>query len=408
MTPWTDLRTHGLWLSAEFRRLLEFGLQAGLPAGGVGYLDDHGRVDPSQGVQTYVTARMAHVYCLGAMSGIPGCVPVADAALTGLLGRLVDTEAGGWYHGLCSDGSPDLGEGKSCYDHAFVMLAGATAVAAGRPMGQELLDRATTVFAEHFWDEDEGLVIDMWDRGFCVADSYRGLNATMHSLEAMLSVASVLEGEAAQQWLDRAERVTRFVAELADEHDWRLPEHFGPGWTPQLDLNRDRPDDQFKPYGATPGHGLEWSRLLVHTEAALGGDDTELLSAAMRLFDRAVADGWDVDGAPGFVYTTDWDGQPVVRERMHWIVAEAINAAAALYRRTGEPTYAEWYATWWDYASQFLMDRAGGSWWHELDPSNQPASDVWPGKPDLYHAVQATLVPMLPLWPMVAVSLRDM
>ena len=44
--------------------------------------------------------------------------------------------------------------------------------------------------------------------------------------------------------------------------------------------------------------------------------------------DRAVRDGWAVDGAPGFAYTTDWAGAPVVRTRMHWVAAEAIGAAA--------------------------------------------------------------------------------
>jgi len=408
MTPWTDLRSHGAWLQTEFRRLLDFGLKAGLPDGGAGYLDDRGEVDPTQGVQTYITARMAHVYCLGAMSGIPGCVPVADAALAGLSGRLADEESGGWFHGLLPDGTPDVNAGKSCYDHAFVLLAASTAVAAGRPSGTALLERASDTFLRHFWDDDEGLVIDTWDCGFTHPDDYRGLNATMHSVEAMLSVASVVGGGAADEWLDRVDRAARFVCELADDYDGRLPEHFGPGWTPRLELNKDHPDDQFKPYGATPGHGLEWSRLLLHTQAALGGGDEELLSAAMRLFDRAVTDGWDADGAPGFVYTTDWDGTPVVRDRMHWVVAEAINAAAVLYRRTGEALYAEWYAAWWDYASQYLMDRTGGSWWHELDSSNRPAATVWPGKSDLYHAAQATLVPVLPAWPMVAAALRDL
>ena len=43
-----------------------------------------------------------------------------------------------------------------------------------------------------------------------------------------------------------------------------------------------------------------------------------------------------------------------------------------------------------------------GSWHHELDTSNRPQASVWPGKPDLYHAVQATLIPRLPLAPILA------
>ena len=45
------------------------------------------------------------------------------------------------------------------------------------------------------------------------------------------------------------------------------------------------------------------------------------------------------------------------------------------------------------------MDFENGSWHHELDPANRPAATTWPGTPDLYHAVQATLIPRLPLAP---------
>ena len=121
-----------------------------------------------------------------------------------------------------------------------------------------------------------------------------------------------------------------------------------------LEHHRDQPDHPFQPYGATVGHGLEWSRLLLHLEAALGRRRAGLAAAGRRsrLFERAAADGWFVDGRPGFVYTTDWDGAPVVRDRMHWVTAEGIAAAAALHRRTGEPRFAEHARTWWAFAEE--------------------------------------------------------
>ena len=130
-----------------------------------------------------------------------------------------------------------------------------------------------------------------------------------------------------------------------------------------------------------------------------------LLPAAAALFDRAVLDGWAVDGADGFVYTTDWDGNPVVRDRMHWVVAEGIAAAAALPTRTGDDRYADLAATWWAYAERYLFDRTYGSWHHQLDASNQVIDTVWPGA-DLYHAVQATVIPRLPLAPSLATAAR--
>ncbi|MFP3713233.1 AGE family epimerase/isomerase [Puerhibacterium sp. TATVAM-FAB25] len=417
---WVTAPTHRAWLDAECRRLLAFGTRAGLPDGGAAYLDGTGAPDPAQGVQTWITARTAHVYSLGVLLGVPGSAPVADAALAGLAGRLRDADHGGWFHALDADGAPDRESGKSCYDHAFVLLAASSAALAGRPGATTLLADAADVYLGRFWDDAAGRPVDAWDVAFARADDYRGLNATMHSVEALLSVADAVEalegtqatsgataiGGGAAAWRERAARAARFVVELADAHHDRLPEHFGPDWAPDLDLNRDRPDDPFKPYGATPGHGLEWARLLLHVEAATGDDDA-LAATAVRLFDRAVADGWAADGAEGFVYTTDWDGTPVVRQRMHWVLAEAIGTAAALHRRTGERRFADRYAAWWDYAERYLLDRAAGSWHHELDPRNAPAATVWPGKPDLYHALQTTLLPRLPLAPMLARSLRE-
>jgi mannose/cellobiose epimerase-like protein (N-acyl-D-glucosamine 2-epimerase family) len=404
---WIALPSHRAWLDAEARRLLAFGRRIALAGGGAAYLQDDGVPDPAQGVQTWITARTVHVYALGVLLGIPGSGPIADAALAGLRGPLRDTTHGGWFHALDSAGVPDRAAGKSCYDHAFVMLAAASATLAGRPGGAELLADATGTFLEYFWDDAAGLVIDTWDAAFATAETYRGLNATMHSVEAMLSVADAVPPAEAAPWRDRVLRATRFVVQLAAAHGGRLPEHFGPDWTPDLELNRARPNDPFKPFGATPGHGLEWARLLVHTEAATGDTDCGLVETAVQLFERAVADGWAADGADGFVYTTDWDGAPVVRDRMHWVVAEAINAAAALYTRTGAVDYARWYATWWDYVERYVIDHKRGSWRHELDSANRPAATVWPGKPDLYHAFQATLVPRLPLTPMVARAIQE-
>jgi mannose/cellobiose epimerase-like protein (N-acyl-D-glucosamine 2-epimerase family) len=114
-----------------------------------------------------------------------------------------------------------------------------------------------------------------------------------------------------------------------------------------------------------------------------------------------------VDGADGFVYTTDWDGTPVVRDRLHWVLAEAIAAAAALRARTGDDRYAELAASWWGYAERYLFDRTYGSWHHQLDADNHAIDTVWPGKPDLYHAVQATVIPRLPLAPSMATAISS-
>jgi mannose/cellobiose epimerase-like protein (N-acyl-D-glucosamine 2-epimerase family) len=131
-----------------------------------------------------------------------------------------------------------------------------------------------------------------------------------------------------------------------------------------------------------------------------------LVPAAVALFDRAVSDGWYAEKG-GFAYTTDWDGTPVVERRFHWVVAEAIGVAATLERATGDSRFADWYAVFWEYARDVLIEPAGTGWLHEVDEDGTPVEQTWPGRADWYHAVQATLIPRLPLAPSLATALAE-
>ncbi len=389
-------------LTTEAHRLLDFGRNCGHPLGGAGYLDEHGRIDQSQPTHTWVTGRTVHSYALGHLLGRTGDLAVAEQAFDGLTGRLRDQKSGGWLSAVEDDGSsPDE---KACYAHAFVVLAASTASLVGIAGARELLGEALDVWQDRFFDADHEMFVDAWNRDFTELDPYRGVNGNMHAVEALLAAADVLDDAGLRH---QAFAITqRVIAENAEAHRWRIPEHFDTDWQPMLEHNRDRPDDRFQPYGATIGHGLEWSRLVLHLEAALGAQaPVWLRPAAVALYERAVDDGWAVDGADGFVYTTDWAGTPVVRDRMHWVLAEAIATATCLHERTGDPTFADHAGTYWAYAQQHLFDLELGSWHHQLDEQNRPIGTVWPGKPDIYHAVQAMLIPQLPLAPTLAAAL---
>ena len=168
----------------------------------------------------------------------------------------------------------------------------------------------------------------------------------------------------------RAGRIIDHVLGWAGDNNWRIPEHYSSDWVADLDCNKDKPDDQFKPYGATPGHGIEWSRLITQWALSTYKKTPEkaqpYIEAAENLFNRAIGDGWDSDGAPGIVYTTGWDGKPVVHDRMHWTLAEAINASACLYHVTGKQQYADNYAAFMQYLDEKVMDHVNGSWFHQV------------------------------------------
>jgi mannose/cellobiose epimerase-like protein (N-acyl-D-glucosamine 2-epimerase family) len=384
------------WLEQETRRLLAFGRLLPHPDGGAVWLDDDGRPDPTRPVLTWITARTVHVYALAHLLGVDGAREIAAQALRGLVGQLHDPVHGGWFAAVGPDGWDDA---KSCYDHAFVVLAGSSATVAGLEGGPALLEEALAVLDTRFWEPAAGMHADRWDRAWRTLDPYRGVNANMHAVEALLA-ASDATGD--PRWRDRALTIAGHVVdEWARGNGWRVPEHFDEHWQPRPMHNEDHPDDRFQPFGATVGHALEWSRLLLHLAAALGDPAPAWLrESAVSLFDRAVADGWSVDGAPGFVYTTDWDGAPVVHDRLHWVLAEGVGAAAALASATGDVArYQAPYREWWAFAEEHFIDRERGSWRHQLDRLNRPSATVWSGKPDIYHAAQATLIPRLPLAP---------
>ena len=374
-------------------RLLEFGRKFPSPGGSSYYLGDDGTPWTDRPRETWITSRMAHVYSIGSMMGIDGCKELAEAAIKGLSDELQDKEHGGWYAGVTADGG--ILPNKQCYAHAFVILAAASGKLAGVKGADKLLEKALAVYDKYFWDEEEGLSVDTWNTEFTELDTYRGINANMHTVEAFLAAADTLDDE---KYRVRAGRIIDRVAGWAKENGYRIPEHFTSDWQPDLEKNKEKPDDPFKPYGATPGHGIEWARLITQwaLSSKLNADaEKQYIDSACRLYRRAIDDAWNADGAPGIVYTTDWEGKPVVHDRMHWTLAEAINTSAVLYRVTKEERYASDYSKFIQYLEETVLDYTCGSWFHQLDENNKLKNTVWPGKSDLYHAFQAMNIPYL-------------
>ena len=408
MTNWIGMPAHARWLETELDRILEFGRLAEVP-NGFGWLSNTGGIREEMGTQLWITARMVHVFSAACLMGRPGAASLAQRGVEQLLtGTLRDTTHGGWYAVVENEGDTVTDRRKEAYAHAFAALAAASAKAAGIPGSDELLALAIDTIERHFWSDDEQRCRDDWDETFTVCDPYRGGNMNMHSVEAFLVLHDVTGDDV---WLDRALAIASYVIHtIAKANDYRVNEHFDENWAPLPDYNKDAPGDRFRAYGGTPGHWVEWGRLLVQLRATLiaEGEDAPawLLEDAEGLFHAGVRDAWNADGAPGFLYSVDWDGQPVIRSRVRWVVVEAIGSAYALYRATGDDTYARYYREFWDYCRDYLLDYETGSWWQELDENNEVTTKVWNGKQDIYHLLHCLLVPRLPLTPGIAPALR--
>ncbi|QOR45437.1 AGE family epimerase/isomerase [Trueperella pecoris] len=437
------------WLDSEFAALVDFARRSRTQYG-FSTLDAAGNADEAAGLQLWINCRMTHVFCLATLRGDESARDFATHGIAALRENFYDAVYGGFFTNLdYATGAPvtEVGARKAAYAHAFVLLASSSGMQAGILGARELYELALDAHESYFWECEFGLVCESFDRGFTQSEDYRGANANMHTLEASLAA---WDATADPRWLEKAGSILAFVLGEAEKIGWRIPEHFDANWHLLPDFNKDRPADPFRPFGLTPGHGIEWARLAMHywaAKARLGGlsdasngtdaddapagatNDAEvpaapadvaredsdldrLPSQARALFLQAIADGWFADGEPGIVYTTDFAGTPVVHERMHWTVCEALSASAAFATYGQEVGEADvvadmerWFDTFLAFAKEHLIE-APGRWIHELDRTNSPSGITWPGKPDVYHAAQCVLMPNLPLTPTFAGALK--
>lgn len=407
MSNWIDMPAHNRWLENEFDRILEFGRGAKVE-NGFGWLANDGGLREEQGTHLWITARMLHVYAAASLMGRPGARTMAMHGIQALTdGPLRDHEHGGWYAVVANQSDEILERKKEAYAHMFVALGAASAAAAEIPGAKNLLSMAVEVIEQHFWSNEEAMVVDNWDETFTSLEDYRGGNANMHAVEAFLILHDVTGNDV---WLERSLSIASLVIhKVARNNHYRVNEHFDSQWNPLPDYNKSAPGDRFRAYGGTPGHWVEWGRLLVQMRATLQSEGKEtpewLLTDAEELFAAGVRDAWNVDKNPGFVYSVDWEGRPVIRSRIRWVVVEAIGSSYALYRATGKEKYAAYYQEFWDYCRDHFIDFESGSWWQELDENNVQSSRVWNGKQDIYHLLHCLLVPRLPLTPGLAPAL---
>ncbi|SFA71200.1 Mannose or cellobiose epimerase, N-acyl-D-glucosamine 2-epimerase family [Poseidonocella pacifica] len=384
-------RFQGDWLRDQALALLRFHANSRNPAGGFWPLDRQGApVDEAprgSGSERplHETSRMVHSYALAVGLGFPGARDQVDHGIAWLFDGHLDRSNGGFYWSV--DDAGPIDSRKQAYGHAFVLLAAASAARAGHPDAARLRDRVWDDLMAHFWEADAGMVADTFSADWSEGYSYRGQNANMHLTEALMA-AHAAWGDA--QYLEMAEGIAR---RLIDKHaraaGWVVPEHFTEDWQEDPDFDGD---PMFRPSGTTPGHALEWSRLLLELWEATGRRHEWMPEASEGLFRRAMKEGWLPTG--GIAYTLGPDGEVSRDWRFWWPCAEAIGAAHRLHTVTGDAFYAEWYARVWEYVDARHIDHVHGGWFHQIDENGEPVAGIFPGKPDIYHALQACLIPL--------------
>ncbi|HUH76813.1 MAG TPA: AGE family epimerase/isomerase [Devosia sp.] len=389
--PWQNRPFHRQYLMRQANNLFDFFQAASINRdGGFFELDDDGKpLNPGNATrQVHITTRMVHCFAIGSLIGRPGSDEIVDHGMRYLWDKHRDHKHGGYVWGLDNNGVTD--SSKQAYGHAFVLLAASSAKLVGHPLADQMLADVTEVINTRFWDNSVGAVKEEFANDWSEITQYRGQNSNMHLTEALMAA---YEATGDKAYLAKAERIAELIiAKHAAPLGYRVAEHFDQNWV----LDKDYVgSEMFRPSGTTPGHWLEWARLLMQLWVLGDKRLSWLTEAARNLFHQSIELGWDkVHG--GFFYTLDWDNQPIMREKLWWPVSEAIGAASFLSAYERDNYFQAWYRKLWDYAENHVIDHRRGGWTSELTEDLTPASRLFTGKPDIYHALQACLIPLYP------------
>jgi sulfoquinovose isomerase len=388
---WQNRPFHRQYLMRQANNLFDFFEAPSMnPKGGFFELDDEGNpLDADNAVrQIHVTTRMVHCAVLGSLIGRPGSDEIVDHGMRYIWEKHRDTRHGGYVWSVDDNGVAN--GSKQAYGHAFVLLAASSAKLVGHPLADQMIADVTGIINTRFWDEQSGSVKDEYNQNWSQLLPYRGQNANMHMTEGLMAA---FEATGNRDYLAKAERIAELIiARNAVPLGHRVAEHFDQHWV--LDKNYEG-NEMFRPSGTTPGHWLEWSRLLYQLWVLGEKRLSWMTGAARELFVQSIELGWDkVHG--GFFYTLDWDNKPIMREKLWWPTSEAIGAAAYISAFDSGDYFQAWYRKLWDYAENHVIDHKRGGWLSELTEDLKPTSRLFVGKPDIYHALQACLIPLYP------------
>lgn len=389
--PWAARPAHRQWLAEQASRLFDFfGPRTINPRGGFREMDAKGqpKLDPKAATGVHMSARMVHCSVAAELMGRPGSDDMIDHGMKTIWNRHRDEARSGYAWAISDEGIAD--GTKQGYGHAFVLLAASSASLVGHPLAAPMLADVTEILNTRFWDDTHGAIAEEFTAEWGDMGPYRGQNSNMHLTEALMAA---FEATGERDYLVKAERIAELIIRChAQASGYRLPEHFTQDW--QVDEAYSG-HEMFRPSGTTPGHSLEWARLLLQLWALTGKETDWMAEAARALFFQAMTLGWDREHG-GFYYTLDWENRPSRTAKLWWPLSEGAGAAAFLNQHFPSDFHEQSYRKIWNRIAGSFIDTENGGWHEQLSVDLKPEYTLFTGKADIYHALQACLIPLYP------------
>ena len=370
------------------------------------WLDDAGRPELDLPVELWITCRMTHVFALGHLLGRPGCGALVDHGLAGADGAVPGRRS----RRLVRRGRPPTARPAArrapTRTRSWCWRRRAPPAPAG-PAPPSCWTRRSTCCSTRFWDDEHGMVVEEWDESF---DRARRLPRRQRQHAHGRGAARGGGRHRRPGLLDRALR----VVEPCRARPRAAPPMAASGalrraWQPLLDYNGDQPRASLPPLrrhdrplagvgpaGAAPAGR---ARCLGPGLAARGrgGSLRRRRCARAGRSTARTASSTPSTGRAGRSSASGCTGSPPRRPRPpRRCTRRPATRRTRSGTRPGGTTSPRCSST---------ESRVRGT--TSSTRGTDPAAWSGRGKPDTYHALQATLIPRLPLTPALAAALRD-
>lgn len=288
---------------------------------------------------------------------------MADHAYAFLTNQLWDTQNGGLYWTVCSDGTP-ADRQKMTYAQAFGVygLSEYFAATGNQTALQQALDLYKLIEQKMRLENGYGEGTEAnWAPANVAIDEVKtavsmSMNTHLHILEAYSNLYLVWPNEALNNQLQTLIQLS--VERIYNSETGHLQLHFDKEWR---SLN-----DHF-----SYGHDIEASWLIW--EAAEFLKDKAICQAVrpavLKLVDVTIAEGF----APDYGLYEAGDPSGIVNFEKHWWPqAEAMVGLINAYQMTGESRYVALLFPVWHFIQTKLVDHQFGGWLWGIDGADQP------------------------------------
>ncbi|MBO0938407.1 AGE family epimerase/isomerase [Fibrella sp. HMF5335] len=363
MTGRTDTIAPALYrqqVEAELTNILTFWATHSLDnahGGFIGRISGEGVPDPAAPKGGVLNARILWTFAAAYRhTKKPQYLVLADRAYDYLMAHFWDKKHGGVYWSVNADGTPRETH-KQVYGQAFALYGLSEYYrATARPDALKAAKELYAWMEKYSFDGQRGGYYEATSREGAVLDRsalsanernvVKTMNTHLHVLEAYANAYRIWPDAGLARQLRRL--LQTFRQHILDPHTYHQRLFFTADWKPTADL-------------VSYGHDIEAAWLLLEA-AELLGDNMLIQEMKMVAVEMARSVGKTIEPDGSLLYELNRTTGHTDTHREWWVIAEAMVGFLNAWQLTGNKTFYEQSVRSWQFAQEYLLDKAGGEW----------------------------------------------